>query len=106
MRLAFFFLLTCVITYGQGSCVCSGGVSTYEAGSEPSCDASSRGNVIISLGQPGHPDLMKACTRDGAGRYSWTAAGQQNTQTFANSRTVAGCPLFPDNNIWNSRVDS
>ena len=86
--------------------MCSGGVSSYEAGSEPACDASQRGTVIISLGQPGHPDLMKACTRDGAGRYTWTNTGQQNTQTFTKSRKVAGCPLFPDDNVWNSRVDS
>ena len=106
MRLGLILLLTCSAIYGQGSCVCSGGVTTYEAGSEPACDESRRGSVIITLGQPGQPDLMKACTRDGAGRYSWSTAGSQNTHTFGQSRQVAGCPLFPDDNVWNSRVDA
>ncbi len=61
---------------------------------------------MISLGGPGQSDVLKACTRDGSGRYAWVAAGQQNNNTFANTRTVAGCPMFPDNNVWNSRVDS
>ena len=87
-------------------CACSGSIATYSAGSEPACDASRRGIVIVSLGAAGQPDLMKACTRDGAGRFAWTPAGQQNTNTFAGVRMVAGCPLFPDNNFWNSRVDS
>src|SRR5689334_5312047 len=104
MRLGIFFLLTSSVLYGQGACACSGGVSSYEAGSEPACDASQRGTVIISLGQPGYPDLMKACTRDGAGRYTWTNTGQQNTQVFQKTRKIAGCPLFPDNNVWNSRA--
>jgi hypothetical protein len=81
-------------------------VSSYEAGSEPACEAGNRGQVIITLGQAGHADLMKVCARDGAGRFRWTTSAQQNTNTFASTRMVAGCPIFPDNNVWNSRVDS
>jgi len=62
--------------------------------------------VIISLGESGQPDLLKACIRDGVGRYIWSAAGQQNTNTFTNVRTIGGCPVFPDNNVWNAKIDS
>lgn len=90
----------------QQVCACSGGISSYPAGTEPNCDASTRGTVIISQGSVGQSDLVKVCLRNALGRYAWTLPAQQSTATYANSRLIGGCPIFPDNNVWNSRADS
>jgi hypothetical protein len=78
---------------------------SYKAGAEPTCDQSRRGSMIVSLGGTGYPDMMEVCLRDGAGRFAWAAVGNQNTNTFAHTRMAGGCPVFPDNNIWNSAAD-
>jgi hypothetical protein len=108
MRIAFMLILVSISAYGQapGSCVCAATIASYPAGTEPSCNASTRASVIISLGDTGQPDLLKACVRDGAGRFQWTPAGQQNPNSFTNVRSAGGCPVFPDNNVWNSKADS
>ena len=102
------FFIASVLLRAQGSstCSCTAGIPSYAVGSEPACDSSRRGSVIVSLGDDGQSDFLKACIRDAIGRYSWSIAGQQNTNTFRKSRTVGGCPIFPDNNVWNSTVDS
>ena len=81
------------------------GPGTYNAGSEPSCDQSKRGSLITVLGAAGSPDMLEVCLRDGAGRFAWVSASNQNRNSFAHSRTVGGCPIFPDNNVWNSTDD-
>ena len=83
-----------------------GAIPAYPAGSEPACNNATRASVIVSLGESGQPDLLKVCTRDAINRFSWVVAGQQNPNTFTNVRTIGGCPIFPDNNVWNSKVDS
>ena len=80
-------------------------VALYNAGSEPACDQSRRGSSIVVLGGNGQPDALEVCLRDGAGRFAWTSASNQNRNTFAHTRTIGGCPIFPDNNVWNSTVD-
>jgi len=82
-----------------------GGVATYNAGSEPACDQSRRGSMIVVLGGTGYPDQLEVCLRDGAGKFLWASASQLNRNSFAHTRTVGGCPVFPDNNVWNSTVD-
>jgi hypothetical protein len=106
MRTVTVFLL-CIGAYGQtaGSCICAGSIPSYPAGSEPACNAATRASVIISLGDTGQPDLLKACVRDGLNRFLWAPAGQQNANSFTNVRSAGGCPIFPDNNVWNSRAD-
>ena len=115
MRLIALALFICIPASAQGNvtdrvrppiCACTGQIPTYPAGTEPLCDAATRSSVIITLGGTGQPDLVLTCARDGAGRYAWVGVGQQNTNTFVNSRNVGGCPLFPDDNVWNSRADS
>src|SRR3954454_11143720 len=69
------------------------------------CDQSHRGAMTTELGGSGRPDLLKVCLKDGIGRFSWGNASQQNPNTFANVRMVNGCPIFPDNNVWSSKVD-
>jgi hypothetical protein len=81
------------------------GIASFQAGSEPPCDQSRRGSLIVVLGAAGHPDGLEVCLRDGAGRFAWAAASSQNRNTFAHARMVGGCPIFPDNNVWNSTVD-
>jgi hypothetical protein len=71
----------------------------------PACDASRRGVIAVELNEDGRPDGFKVCLRDGAGRFAWIAASQQNSATFIHSPKVGGCPVFPDNNVWNSHVD-
>lgn len=88
--------------FGQGAAV----FPSYPAGSEPECNAAGRGSVILSLGGTGQPDLLKICARNGLGRLAWTVTGRQNTNTFTRTRFVGGCPLFPDNSVWNSRADA
>jgi hypothetical protein len=61
--------------------------------------------MVVALGGAGHPDVLEVCLRDGAGRFNWVAASLQNRNTFARSRKIGGCPVFPDNNVWNSTVD-
>lgn len=80
-------------------------VTAFRAGSEPACDASRRGSIIVVTGAAGHSDLLKACLRDGVGRFSWVTADEQNTNSFSRTRVMGGCPIFPDNNVWNSTVD-
>ena len=80
-------------------------IGTYQAGSEPACDPSRRGSMIVVLGATGHSDALEVCLRDGAGRFTWTAASTPNHNTFAHTRMLGGCPIFPDNNVWNSTVD-
>ena len=115
MRLVPFALFVCISASAQGNgvdrlrppiCACTGQIPTYQAGTQPPCDATTRSSVIITLGGTGQPDLVMTCARDGAGRYAWVGVGQQNTNTFVNSRNVGGCPVFPDDNVWNSTVDS
>ena len=81
-------------------------IATYPAGSEPACDASKRGTLIISLGKEGQSDGLRGCFRDGLGRYAWATPGQQSMTSFMLTRKLGGCPIFPDNNVWNSRADS
>src|SRR3954463_14764504 len=81
-------------------------IPSHRAGSEPACDASHRGAMIVTVGGADHPDLLKVCLKDGAGRFSWVNASHQNPSTFANVRSFGGCPMFPDNNVWNSTVDN
>ena len=100
------FLVFCTAGLAQQICSCSGGISSYPAGTEPACDNSNRGTVIISLGGDGQPDQVKTCLRNGFGRFAWTPPGQQSSTSYTNVRTVGGCPVFPDNNIWNSRADA
>jgi hypothetical protein len=97
------FLLFCFAApqAGRGP----GGVASYPAGSAPPCDQSRRGAMIVSLGGAGSPDSLEVCLRDGAGRFSWVAASNQNPNTFSHTRMIGGCPIFPDNNVWNSTVD-
>jgi len=71
----------------------------------PVCGASRRGSTIVEVGGAGRPDLLKACLQDGAGRFAWVNASQQNPNTFVNSPKAAGCPVFPDNNVWNTGID-
>ena len=82
-----------------------GNIASYNAGSEPPCNQAKRGSMIVVLGAAGNPDALEVCLRDGAGRYNWAPASMQNRNTFAHSRTIGGCPIFPDNNVWNSTVD-
>jgi hypothetical protein len=82
-----------------------GGVATHRSGSEPACEASRRGTMIVTTGEAGKPDLLKVCLRDGSGRFSWVNASQQNPNSFIGVRTFGGCPMFPDNNVWNTRID-
>ena len=81
------------------------GIPSYSAGSEPPCDQSRRGSQIVVLGATGYPDLLQVCLRDGAGRFNWAPASSQNPNIFAHTRMLGGCPIFPDNNVWNSTVD-
>ena len=108
MRTAIVLILFYICAYGQtpGSCVCAGAIQAYPAGSEPACNAANRSSVIISLGESGQPDLFKVCVRDGLSRFLWTSPAQQNANTFTGIRTVGGCPIFPDNNVWNSKAAS
>src|SRR5947209_6499620 len=98
------FLAFASTALAQQICSCSGGISSYPTGTEPACDISTRGSMIISLGGEGQPDLVKSCLRNGFGRFAWTPPGQQSTSSYVNSRLVGGCPIFPDNNVWNSRA--
>lgn len=82
-----------------------GGIPTYNAGSQPACDQSRRGSTILVLGGAGYPDSLEVCLRDGAGRFSWSNSDNLNRNTFVHSRKIGGCPIFPDNNVWNSTVD-
>ena len=82
-----------------------GGIASYTAGGEPPCDQSRRGSLILVLGAAGYPDALKVCLRDGAGRFTWASASTHNPNTFAHTRMIGGCPIFPDNNVWNSTVD-
>jgi hypothetical protein len=82
-----------------------GNMASYNAGSQPSCDQSRRGTMIVVLGAAGNPDELQVCLRDGAGRFNWAPASLQNRNTFAHTRMIGGCPIFPDNNVWNSTVD-
>jgi hypothetical protein len=82
-----------------------GSLPTYEAGREPACDQARRGSMILSLGTAGHSDNMEVCLRDGAGRFAWVPASYENRNSFAKSRKIGGCPVFPDNNVWSSTVD-
>ncbi len=61
--------------------------------------------MIVVLGATGNPDELQVCLRDGAGRFNWAPASMQNRNSFAHTRTIGGCPIFPDNNVWNSTVD-
>jgi hypothetical protein len=113
MRIICGAILVCLAAAAQENfavrppaCSCTSQVLSYAAGNEPACNVASRGGMVVSLGGSGQPDLVKTCMRDGAGRYSWTAVAQQNPHTFVNSRKVGNCPVFPDDNVWNSRVDS
>lgn len=72
----------------------------------PVCDASRRGSTIVEVGGTGRPDLLKACLQDGAGRFGWVSASQQNPNTFVHAPRAAGCPVFPDDNVWNTAIDS
>ena len=80
-------------------------IAPYNAGSEPACDQSRRGSLIVVLGGNGQPDSLEVCLRDGAGRFAWTSGSAQNRNTFAHTRMIGGCPVFPDNNVWNSTID-
>ena len=82
-----------------------GSISVYPAGSEPPCEQSRRGSVIVVLGAAGHGDFLEVCLRDGVGRFAWVAASGQNRNSFVHTRKVGVCPVFPDNNVWNSTVD-
>jgi len=106
-------VLFCLGAAAQGNvvvrppfCSCASQILTYAAGSEPACTVTSRGGMVVVLGGTGQPDLVEVCARDGAGRFSWTPVAQQNTNTFVNSRKVGNCPVFPDDNVWNTPVDS
>ena len=77
----------------------------YPAGSEPPCDQSRRGSLIVALGAAGHGDVLEVCLRDGVGRFAWVAPSYQNRNSFNQTRKVGGCPMFPDNSVWNSTVD-
>jgi hypothetical protein len=73
---------------------------------QPACDAAHRGSTILEQGGAGHPDLLlKVCLKDGAGRFAWVNASLPNRNTFVNAPKVAGCPVFPDNNVWNAKID-
>jgi hypothetical protein len=61
--------------------------------------------MIVALGAAGHADVVKVCLRDGLGRFAWVAPGDENRNSFAHTRKIAGCPIFPDNNVWNSTID-
>lgn len=74
-------------------------------GRPPACDASHRGRMILAVGEAGHPDLLRVCLKDGADRFRWVNASQQNPGSFVNGPRVAGCPVFPDNNVWNTTID-
>jgi len=82
-----------------------GGISSYPEGNEPACDQSRRGSMIVALGAAGHGDVLEVCLRDGMGRYAWVSASGKNRYSFAQTRRVGPCPIFPDNNVWNSTVD-
>ena len=98
---ALFFLMASPQT-GTGPAT---NVEKFQAGSEPACNQARRGTMIVSLGATGRPDGLEVCLRDGLGRYSWVAASTQNPNSFARTRKVGGCPIFPDNNVWNSTAD-
>ncbi|HEX3745447.1 MAG TPA: hypothetical protein VHW09_16000 [Bryobacteraceae bacterium] len=98
LALLFVFLAAPQSGHGQGA-------QSYPAGSQPACDQSRRGSMIVVLGGTGSPDSLEVCLRDGAGRFNWVAAGNQNRNTFLHTRMVGGCPVFPDNNVWNSTVE-
>ena len=85
--------------HGQGN------APAYPAGNEPACDQSRRGSLVVALGAAGHADVLEVCLRDGVGRFAWTAASTVNRNTFQTTRMIGGCPIFPDNNVWNSTVD-
>jgi hypothetical protein len=103
-RLALTFLF---LAWTPGAAQAQAAVPTHPAGSPPpACDASHRGALTVELGGTGQPDLLKVCLKDGSGRFSWVNASQQNPNTFANVRTFGGCPMFPDNNVWNARIDT
>ena len=57
------------------------------------------------LGAAGSADVLEVCLRDGAGRFNWSSASVQNRNRFTHTRMLGGCPVFPDNNVWNSSVD-
>jgi hypothetical protein len=82
-----------------------GAVLVQPGGRRPVCDASRRGGLIVEVGAAGQPDLLKVCLKDGAGRFSWIGASRQNPNTFVNARKAGGCPVFPDNNVWNTKID-
>ena len=82
-----------------------GAIASYPAGSQPACDQAKRGSLIVVLGAAGAADALEVCLRDGAGRFSWASASVQNKNHFAHTRMVGGCPIFPDNNVWNSSAD-
>jgi hypothetical protein len=81
------------------------GIGAYPAGGEPPCNQSQRGALIVSTGSAGSPDRLLVCLKDGAGRFTWVTASLQNPNRFSHTRTIGGCPIFPDNNVWNSTVD-
>jgi hypothetical protein len=82
-----------------------GAATSYPQGGQPPCDQSRRGSMIVVLGAAGYPDSLEVCLRDGAGRFVWSPASTLNRNTFARTRMAGGCPVFPDNNVWNSTVD-
>ena len=61
--------------------------------------------MIVALGPAGRGDYLEACLRDGVGRFAWVPVSSQNRNSFAHTRKLGGCPVFPDNNVWNSTVD-
>jgi len=110
MRLLWVGFLLSVGAAAQGSrppaCSCTSQIVSYEAGNEPLCDGRTRGQTVVILGGTGQSDLLETCLRNAAGNFAWVSAGQQNTNTFVNSRMAGNCPIFPDNNVWNTPIDS
>jgi hypothetical protein len=74
-------------------------------GVQPGCDAAHRGSTVLEMGTAGTPDLLKVCLKDGTERFAWVNASQQNPNTFVHPPKAGGCPLFPDNNVWNTKID-
>jgi hypothetical protein len=98
-------LILLVLAMPWGASSQNGAIATYRAGSEPACDTSHRGQTIVTLGSSGQPDLLRVCLRDGAGRFYWMTPEGQDQNTYASSPTAGGCPIFPDDNVWNSKID-
>lgn len=107
MRIAAAVFLTvfCLAAPGFAQSGAPAAIPSYAAGKQPACDASHRGAMAVEVGEAGKPDLLHVCLKDGTGRFLWVAASQQNPNTFTGVRTSGGCPIFPADNVWNSRVD-